>query len=114
MLPKSNRLVRKKDFEKVFQKGRSFKENGLFLKKNQNNLDVSRFGFIISTKVSKKAVIRNKLKRRLREIVQRQLPDISPGFDVILVVNRELLRQDFKELENLVVKLFRASHLLNS
>ncbi len=69
MLGKENRLRRKKDFEEIFKKGRSFKESFLVLKILKNNLKVSRFGFVVSQKVSKKAVVRNKIKRRLREIV---------------------------------------------
>ena len=75
MLPKKNRLKNKKDFERVFKQGKGFKEDFLFFKITKNNLKENRFGFIVSLKVSKKAVLRNKVKRRLREIIKKRAGD---------------------------------------
>ncbi|GAI32984.1 unnamed protein product, partial [marine sediment metagenome] len=62
MLNKRNRLKKKKDFDKVFKQGQGFKQDFLYLKIRKNNLKSSRFGFVVSKKFSKKAVIRNKIK----------------------------------------------------
>jgi len=51
MLKKENRLKKKKDFEKVFKEGKSFKNNFLIVKINENNLNFPRFGFVVSKKV---------------------------------------------------------------
>jgi len=86
MLPKTNRLTRKKDFEAVFQHGKSFKGNGLLLKIAANNLAVSRFGFVVSKKVSSKATVRNSIKRRVRAVVEKNLKAIAGGRDCIFFV----------------------------
>lgn len=86
MLPKVNSLKKKKDFEKVFKEGQSFKESFLYLKIKKNNLKSSRFGFVVSKKISKKATIRNKIKRRLREITRIKLPFIKKGIDGVIIV----------------------------
>lgn len=79
MLSGDNRLKKKKDFEYVFKKGKGFKEDFLFVKLVKNNLKITRFGFVVGYKVSKKAVLRNKVKRRLRETVKAELPKIRKG-----------------------------------
>lgn len=112
MLAKKNRLKKRKDFESVFRKGKGFKENFLVLKKSRNNLDFSRFGFIVGGKVSKKATVRNKIKRRLRELVQTKLPKIKKGFDFILIAKEGLANKDFKEMEETIDKLFNKAKII--
>lgn len=115
MLPKKNRLKKKKDFERVFKEGKGFKEDFLFLKLAKNNLNISRFGFAVGQKISKKAVLRNKIKRMLRELVKARLPKIKIGFDGILValgpVPGGLETRDYKEMEDSVGKLFKKAKL---
>ena len=62
MLKKENRLKKKKDFERIYKKGRGFKGDSLFLKILENKEELTRIGIVVSKKVSKKAVQRNKLK----------------------------------------------------
>lgn len=112
MLPLVNRLKKKRDFEKVFKKGKGFKGDFLFLKIVENNLKVSRFGFVVGKKFSKKAVLRNKIKRRLREQVRVKLPEIKTGFDGVLVVFEGLGEKSFGEAEEMMVKLFKEAKLI--
>jgi ribonuclease P protein component len=44
------------------------------------------FGISISQKVSKRAVVRNRIKRQLKAILQQLLPDIAPGWQLVIVV----------------------------
>ena len=112
MLPQQNRIKKKKDFERVFKKGKSFKQGFLILKIVLNNLTIGRFGFIVSQKISKKASVRNKIKRRLRELVRLKLPQIKKGMDGVLVVLPGLEAEDFKEMEKIINKLFKKSKLI--
>lgn len=69
----------------------------------------SAFGISISRKVSKRAVVRNRIKRQLKAIIQRNLSDIAPGWQVVIVVRPaavECTFDDFlRELEELLIKL---------
>lgn len=112
MLPKHNRLTKKKDFERVFQKGRGFQEDSLYLKITKNNLKNSRFGFIISKKYSKKATMRNKVKRKLRAFVQAKLPQLKKGIDGVVVVIAIFTPRDLENLEKTTNKLFLKAGLL--
>ncbi len=105
MLPKANRLKKKKDFEAVSKQGSSFKNSFLILKVAGNTLIENRFGFVISQKVSKKAVIRNKLRRRLASIIKK-MHVLEGGKDFVFIGLAGLEKKDFVELENIVKILF--------
>jgi ribonuclease P protein component len=106
MLPQENRLKKKKDFEKVFKMGKGYREDFLFLKTTKNNLKESRFGFIVSKKISNKAVIRNKIKRRLRAIIQKKIPRMKKGMDIVIVTLPGIEDKSFQEIEKNVNKIF--------
>lgn len=112
MLPKRNRLKKNKDFDDVFKKGRGFKEDFLYLKIKKNNLKSSRFGFMVSKKFSQKATARNKIKRRLRELVKIKLPKIKKGTDGVVVIMPGFKINDFLELEETINKLFKKAKLI--
>lgn len=113
MLAKENRLKKKKDVENVWKKGKSFRTGLLSLKTLKNNQTAGRFAFAVGTKVSKKAVVRNKLKRRLREITRRRLSHIKPGIDVMLIALPGLENKDFQQTEETTNKLFKKAGITN-
>lgn len=113
MLPQQNRLKKKRDFEKAFKKGKGFKEGFLFLKVASNGLKINRFGFVVGKIVSKKAVLRNKSKRRMREIIRQIKPLIKKeGKDIILVARPGIEKKEFKEIKETVVKIFEKAKIV--
>jgi ribonuclease P protein component len=66
---------------------------------DSNNTD-SRFGFIVSTKISKKAVVRNKIKRIIAESIRKRLPNIKKGQDIVFLIKPNVIKITKKELEN--------------
>lgn len=112
MLLKTNRLRKKKDFEKLFKKGKSFKNGFLILRLVPNNLEASRFGFIISQKVSKSAVLRNKIKRRLRDITKQNIKELKKGLDITLLVLPGLEKKTFLETKETAISLFKKAGLI--
>ena len=65
-------------------------------------MKVSRFGFVVSKKIAKKSTIRNKIKRRLREIIGRGLPEIKKGIDGVFISKTGLEKKGFQQLEETV------------
>jgi len=114
MLSSTNRLRKKKDIEKVFEKGKRFKEDFLILKIKRNALSQTRFGFIVSQKVSKKATLRNKIKRRLREIVSKKMGKLQKGLDALLIACPGLEIKDFWEVDETLNKLFKKAKCLKN
>lgn len=112
MLDKENRLKKQKDFELVLKEKEAFLGKFLILKKTKNNLKQSRIGFVISKKVSKKAVVRNKIKRRIREIVRINLKRIKKGYDIIFFAKKSIVEKDYQEIEKEVEYLFIKAGLI--
>jgi ribonuclease P protein component len=108
MLPKENRLTKKKDFDAVWQKGRSSFDKIMGVKALGSGLKVNRFGIMVGLKVSKKAVERNKIKRRIREIIHAEAEKLKSGFDVVIIVLPAARGAEFAELrESLIYNLKR-------
>lgn len=105
MLPTTNRIKKKKDFDEIFKKGKSFKTSLLVLKIIENGLNENRFGFIISKKVSKKAVVRNKIKRKLTEMLKENIKPKTKGKDVIFIVLSNIEKNNFLEIKNSLSKI---------
>ncbi len=103
MLPAKHRLTKQKDFERLFADGRGYYTKFLGIKKTANNLEISRFGVIVSNKISKKAVVRNKLKRQIRAIIRKHLNNILSGYDWAVVCLPPVLNLSFEELEKEVL-----------
>lgn len=113
MLPPGHRLHKKADIERVFKRGRSVFSGGLGLRFASNDLSASRFAVVVSLKVSKKSNQRNLLKRRLREILRRDiLPGLGRNIDGVILTKAELLDLSFTDLRGLTIKLFAKTRLL--
>jgi len=111
VLPKPNRLQKTEDIKKVLKKGKRFKENFLIVKVLQNNLKKTRFAFIVSQKFSKKAFLRNKIKRKLRELVKFKEKKIKKGQDVVIIAVPGLETKNFGEIEEMLNKLFEKAKI---
>lgn len=111
MLPKVNRIKKKKDFEVIFKKAKSFKNNFLILKTTSNSIETKRFGFIVSQKVSKKAVVRNLIRRRLNEAVKINFDNVKDGFDCVFIVLSGAVKEDFSEVKKSVKILLEKANL---
>jgi len=111
MLPKDNRLKKGKEIKKVLAEGKSFKKDFLILKINENELNRDRFGFIVSQKVSKKAFIRNKIKRQLRAIIIKEIKKNKKGKDVLIIACPGLEKKNFQEINKTLNSLFLKAKL---
>jgi ribonuclease P protein component len=108
MLPKENRLKKEKEFEAVFKGGRTLKGKSVFLKYLINGTDKTKVGFVVSKKISKLAVERNKIKRRMREVVRLKKKDMKEGLSIIIVSLPQIKGKTYQEikedLENILSK----------
>lgn len=102
MLPKKFRLTKKKDFEKIFRKGECLTEKIFVLKAAENGLDYSRFGFIVSLKVSKKATVRNRIRRQIQESIRMNIGGIKNGFDIIILAKPIIKNKPYKEISSII------------
>ena len=111
-MKKQNSLTKKKDFEQVFKKGRGYRRDFLYLKIKNNDLEFSRFGIIVSKKISNKAVVRNQIKRRLREAINNREERIKKGIDVVIVALAEIKNKKFNEIDSCVEQVFMRAGII--
>ena len=114
MLAKKNRLTRNKDFEAVSKQGKSLANSLLVLKWVKNDLSYSRFGIVVSLKIDKRATRRNKIKRRLREIIRSHLDCIKSGYDFLIIARNGIKDKKFKNLKSSFLKLLKKANLYDS
>jgi ribonuclease P protein component len=80
------RLKGRSDFLRVQGSGRKWVSKTLILQVADNQSPLCRYGITVSKKTSKSAVIRNRIKRRLRATLHNVLPDhAKPGIDYVVV-----------------------------
>lgn len=105
-------LKKKKDFDEVFQNGKSIASKYLVFYWNPNNKDNNRYGFSISKRIGK-AVVRNKLKRRLKEIIRTDIEsNYSKGYDIIIIARNPVNSLDFHGIKKDLKKLYRRAGLV--
>lgn len=73
---------------------------------------MTRVGFAVSKRVGK-AHVRNRVKRVLRELVRKYLPEIQPGFDVVIIGRPALAGKPFSAIDEAVRRQLVQAHLLN-
>jgi ribonuclease P protein component len=93
-------LRRRQDFVAVTQRGRRVRHSLLMLGILPNGLEESRMGYAIGKRVGN-AVTRNRVRRRLREIVRAA--QLAPGYDIVLTARPEAAAASFKELRGAFV-----------
>ncbi|MDE2802600.1 MAG: ribonuclease P protein component [Chloroflexota bacterium] len=104
MLPRRHRLTRKASFDAVFARGSRWTGKLVTIRTFPNGLDAYRLGLAVSKAVGN-AVVRNRVKRRLREIVRGA--GVAPGYDVVVVARPSAADSSFAGLRADVMGLLR-------
>ncbi len=112
MLARINRLKGTRSFDKVKKEGSLFQSKSFAIAVlERKDKEPSRFGFIVSNKISKRANARNKIKRVLRETVRTNLPKLKAGFDLVFLVKKPALTKQTKEIREEVSLVFKKANL---
>ncbi len=86
-------------FRRLYYKGTSAGNRYLVIYCRRNSLQVSRLGLTVSTKLGK-AVVRNRMRRRLREVYRLHEEKLQPGFDIVVVARSAAVDADFSKLQS--------------
>lgn len=120
-LPRAHRLKDRRDFRNVYRQGITRQSPHLRLKAvrvkvlslEQKEIASTRLGISISRKVSKKAVTRNRIKRLIRAALRELLPNIVPGWNIVLTVKPEAIGCEYEHFLRELKQLLKKAEILN-
>lgn len=96
-MKKAVTLKQNYEFRRLYHKGASAAGGGMVIYCRKNRLDHNRLGITVSTKLGH-AVVRNRARRRLREVYRLHSDVLIKGYDIILVARHRALTMSWEEL----------------
>ena len=91
-------IKRSSDFRRIYAKGKSAVSPCVVVYCRKNRLGTNRVGFTVSKKLGK-AVVRNRVRRRLREIIRLNSDRLEQGYDLILVARTRAVEAEYSRLD---------------
>lgn len=91
-------------FRRIYRKGQTAADSRLAVYVRRNGRHTNRLGLTVSTKVGH-AVVRNRLRRRLREIYRLHEQELVRGVDVVVVARVRAGSSDYHRLEESFLRL---------
>ena len=109
---KSQRLTRASEFERVKQEGCAQRGKLMLLAAlSVQNAGASRVGFVTTRRLGS-ATVRNRVRRRLREIVRRHQHDLREDFWIVLIARRDAADASYRALEDEWLRLAKRASIL--
>ena len=91
-------------FRRLYRKGSTAADSRLAIYVRRNGRPGNRLGLTVSTKVGH-AVVRNRLRRRLREIYRLHEEELTPGYDIVVVARVKSVYAGYAQLEKSFLSL---------
>lgn len=111
MLKRENRLKKRKEFAYIYKKGSRAYSANFSLIYVKSRYETARFGISVSNRVGK-AVIRNKIKRRMRVVLRDVIANIK-FYNAVIVAKPSVVELDFSTLKQEILKLIKKANLIN-
>ena len=104
---KKNNII-KKSFEinKIINNKDMYKNKYLYIYKDRNNLNKYRFAICVSKKIGN-AVTRNKIKRQIKDIIDKSNLVFKNDTDYVIILRKEINNLDYNEIKNNLIDLFQ-------
>lgn len=106
-MKRQNRIRKNADFKEIISKHHVIKSNEFTIYSNKNNLDYTRIGISVSSKIAN-AVNRNRIKRQIKAMV-KDLMKLDKNVDIVIIVRegykKNTYKQNFDSLKKLTKDL---------
>lgn len=112
-MKKQNCLTKKKEFDEVFTKGRSAHTLELGAKVIKTGNKETKLGILVGVKISKKAVVRNKCRRKIREAIRRNMVNIKSGYNIIIITRPGIEALSYQEISDKLLITLKKLSILN-
>ncbi len=110
MLAQKYRLRKSKDIARVYQRGRYSSGRDFTIKAINNGFSDTRLAIVVSRKVSKSAVVRNRIRRRVSGQIEEAWKTVRPGYDIVITVREDISALETGSLRN---DLYKHLHRLD-
>ena len=113
MIKKNYRFHSRGGVRYTYQNGKTIRGSKISLVFADNSRNKQRYAIVVSKKILKSAVGRNRIRRRSYEALRALLPNIQKPVDCIFIINsKDILDIDFKELRTLVRDLLKEADII--
>ncbi len=113
MLSKKYRFHSRGGVRYTYQNGKTIRGSKISLVFADNSRNRQRYAVVVSKKILKSAVGRNRIRRRVYEAIRLELPKIQKPVDCIfLIYSKEILDIDFKEIQKSIRDLLKEANIL--
>ena len=113
MISKRYRFHSRGGVRHTYQNGKTIRGSRISLVFAENSRGKQRYAVVVSKKVMKSAVGRNRIRRRVYEAIRLEKAKIQKPVDCIFIVyNREVMTMEFKELQKLIAGLLKEAEIL--
>lgn len=110
-MDKKYRLRNNIHFKKVYNRGKSYGNRLVVMYVNKNGMNYNRVGFSVTKKIGN-SVVRNKVRRRMKESYRLNCNKIKDGYDLIFLPKVMANKANYREIESAMLHLLKISHLL--
>ncbi len=93
-----NTLKKNSDFRRLYSKGKSAVTPHMVVYCRRNRLGLNRLGYTVSVKLGH-AVVRNRVRRRLREIYRLNASALKSGYDIVIVARSRCVESDYAAMD---------------
>ena len=100
-----------RQFNQVYKRGKSIVTKHVVMYYVKNDLDYNQVGFSVSKKVGK-AVVRNRVKRLMKESFRLNAENLVVGYDIVFVARVRLKDSNYREVEKAMLHCFRKGKLM--
>lgn len=111
-MKKALRLTKNLEFINIYKSGRRVSSLFFVMYIKKNDLGYSRLGVSVSKKVGK-SVIRNKIKRQIKEIVRQNYDFINSGWDIVFSVKPAAVQLNYAQMEKEIINLLKRGRIYN-
>ncbi len=102
-MKKKNIIKNEKDFTKIINSC-PYKKNDYYVIYYQETKDINRYGITVPKKTGK-ANIRNKIKRRIKNIIDLNEKNIHKPYDYVIIIRKRIIELNYREMEQQLIPL---------
>lgn len=104
-LTKNERIRKTSEFKRIFSEGKRYQTENFLIILHPNQYERRRLGIVVSKKIGK-AVVRNRIKRLLREFFRLNKPKFPESSDLLFVVKKRLEKPNYTSVYNELIEVF--------